>query len=29
VYAVLGLAEAAFLALASVKWFREMDRLPR
>jgi phosphatidylglycerophosphate synthase len=29
VYAALGLAEAAFLAVASVKWFREMDRLPR
>ena len=29
VYAALGLAEGAFLALASVKWFREMDRLPR
>jgi phosphatidylglycerophosphate synthase len=29
VYAALGLAEAVFLALASVKWFREMDRLPR
>ncbi len=29
VYTVLFLAAAAFLALASVKWFREMGRLPR
>jgi phosphatidylglycerophosphate synthase len=29
VYAALGLAEGLFLALALVKWFREMDRLPR
>jgi phosphatidylglycerophosphate synthase len=29
VYACLFLAMAAFLALASVKWFREMGRLPR
>jgi phosphatidylglycerophosphate synthase len=28
-YTVLFLAAAAFLALASVKWFREMGRLPR
>jgi phosphatidylglycerophosphate synthase len=28
-YAVLFLAAAGFLALASVKWFREMGRLPR
>jgi NADH:ubiquinone oxidoreductase subunit 3 (subunit A) len=28
-YAVLFLAAAGFLAAASVKWFREMDRLPR
>jgi phosphatidylglycerophosphate synthase len=29
VYTVLFLAAAGFLALASVKWFREMGRLPR
>ncbi|MGY1615771.1 CDP-alcohol phosphatidyltransferase family protein [Geodermatophilus sp. SYSU D00691] len=29
VYAVLFLAAAGFLALAAVKWFREMGRLPR
>ncbi|WP_307806950.1 CDP-alcohol phosphatidyltransferase family protein [Naasia sp. SYSU D00057] len=29
VYAVLFLAAAGFLALAAVKWFREMERLPR
>ncbi|MGY1814258.1 CDP-alcohol phosphatidyltransferase family protein [Blastococcus sp. SYSU D00820] len=29
VYGVLFLAAAGFLALASVKWFREMGRLPR
>ncbi|SEO79270.1 CDP-alcohol phosphatidyltransferase family protein [Trujillonella endophytica] len=28
-YVVLFLAAAGFLLLASVKWFREMDRLPR
>lgn len=28
-YTVLFVAAAAFLALASVKWFREMSRLPR
>ncbi|WP_138731713.1 CDP-alcohol phosphatidyltransferase family protein [Modestobacter excelsi] len=29
VYTLLLVAMTAFLALASVKWFREMDRLPR
>ena len=29
VYAALGLAEGLYLALALVRWFREMDRLPR
>ena len=29
VYTVLFLAAAGFLALASVKWFREMGRLSR
>ena len=29
VYAALGLAEGLYLVLALVKWFREMDRLPR
>jgi hypothetical protein len=29
VYTVLLVAMAGFLALASVKWFREMGRLPR